>query len=137
MLTLPTAQAVGVENRLDPRQSIFGGAQYLAHLKGRFVDEVTEPDRTWLALASYNVGRGHMHDAQVLARGQGLSPYHWRDIKQVLPLLAKPEYHRRLRYGYARGWEPVRYVQRVREYHHILTSVVEQPLAEKTSIPFP
>lgn len=137
MLTLPTASAVGVDNRLDPRQSIFGGAQYLAHLRGRFVDDVTEPDRTWLALASYNVGRGHMHDAQILARRQGLSPHHWRDIKQVLPLLSKPEYYRQLRYGYARGWEPVRYVQRVREYHHILTNVVEQPLVEKASTPFP
>lgn len=135
MLTQPTAGAVGVENRLDPRQSIFGGARYLAHLKERFVDDVTEPDRTWLALASYNVGRGHMHDAQTLARRQGLSPHHWRDIKQVLPLLAKPEYYRKLKYGYARGREPVRYVQRVREYHHILTSVVEQPLAENATTP--
>ncbi len=137
MLTLPTARAMGVEDRLDPRQSIFGGAEYLAHLKRRFVDEVTEPDRTWLALASYNVGRGHLHDAQLLARRRGLSPHRWRDIKQVLPLLSEPEHYRKLKYGYARGWEPVRYVQRVREYHHILTSVVKRSLAEKTGTPFP
>ena len=33
MLTLPTAASVGVTNRLDPIQSIHGGAQYIADLK--------------------------------------------------------------------------------------------------------
>ena len=130
MLTQATARAVGVEDRLDPRASIFGGAAYLAKMKTRFADEVVEPDRTWLALASYNVGRAHLHDAQLLARRRGLSPHHWRDIKQVLPLLAEPEYYRELKYGYARGWEPVRYVQRVREYHHILRGTLYSPHAE-------
>jgi len=120
MLTRPTAQAVGVDNRLDARQSIFGGAQYLAKMKTRFVEAVPEPDRTWLALAAYNVGRAHMHDAQTLARQRGLDPHRWRDIRQVLPLLADPDYYRDLKYGYARGREPVRYVQRIREYRHVI-----------------
>jgi len=120
MLTQNTAEAMGVKNRLDPKQSIFGGARYMARMKQRFSDEVTEPDRTWLALAAYNVGRGHLHDAQVLAREKDLSPHHWKDIKQVLPLLADKRYYRRLKYGYARGMEPVRYVTRIREYRHIL-----------------
>ena len=125
MLTLNTARAMGVTNRLDARQSIFGGARYLARMKQRFAAEVNEPDRTWLALAAYNVGRGHLHDAQTLAREQGLSPYHWRDIKQVLPLLADPAYYNRLKYGYARGTEPVRYVQRIREYQHVLANEMQ------------
>jgi len=120
MLTQNTAKAMGVDNRLDPKQSIFGGAKYLVRMKKRFKDEVTEPDRTLLALAAYNVGRGHMHDAQVLARQKDLSPHHWRDIKQVLPLLADKRYYPKLKYGYARGTEPVRYVQRIREYRHVL-----------------
>lgn len=120
MLTLITAKAVGVDNRLDPRQSVFGGARYLQQMKARFVDEVAEPDRTWLALAAYNIGRGHLHDAQALARERGLSPHRWRDVKQVLPLLADPDHYNDLKYGYARGHEPVRYVQRIREYRHVL-----------------
>ncbi len=120
MLTLNTARAVGVENRLDPKQSIFGGADYLSRMMNRFSDEVTGEDRIWLALAAYNIGRAHMHDAQTLARKQGLSPHHWRDIKQVLPLLAKKKYYKDLKYGYARGTEPIRYVQRIREYQHVL-----------------
>jgi len=120
MLTRTTARAVGVKNRLDPRQSIFGGAKYMARMKGRLSEKVREPDRTWLALAAYNIGRAHLHDAQVLARRQGLDPYRWHDIKQVLPLLSKRRYYRTLTYGYARGWEPVRYVRHVREYRHVL-----------------
>ena len=118
--TQNTAKSLGVTNRLDARQSIFGGARYMARMKQRFVDEVEEPDRTYLALAAYNVGRAHLHDAQKLAREQDLDPHAWRDIKQVLPLLADPDYYRDLKYGYARGHEPVRYVQRIREYRHVL-----------------
>ncbi len=125
MLTLNTAREMGVQDRLDARQSIFGGARYLARMKQRFVDEVTEPDRTWLALAAYNVGRAHMHDAQVLARKQGLDPHRWGDIKKVLPLLSDPEYYNDLKYGYARGTEPVRYVRRIREYQHIRANQVD------------
>ena len=121
MLTLDTARAMGVDSRLDARQSIFGGARYMASLiNDRFEEEVDEPDRTWLALAAYNIGRGHLHDAQTLAREQGLNPHLWGDIKQVLPLLSDKNYYSRLKYGYARGSEPVRYVDRIREYQLIL-----------------
>ncbi len=86
-----------------------------------------------LALAAYNVGRAHLHDAQVLARRHGLSPWRWRDIKQMLPVLAEPKYYRTLKYGYARGHEPVRYVQRIREYHHVLANeLIDEPV---TAIP--
>lgn len=57
-----------------------------------------------------------------------LVPYHWRDNKQVLPLLSTPEHCHKLEYGYACGREPACYVQRVHEYHYILTSVVEHPV---------
>ena len=125
MLTLDTARAMGVTSRLDPRQSIFGGAKYMSRLlNNRFAEEVVEPDRTWLALAAYNVGRGHLHDAQTLARDQGLNPHLWNDVKKVLPLLSDKSYYRKLKYGYARGSEPVRYVQRIRDYQLILENVL-------------
>jgi membrane-bound lytic murein transglycosylase F len=68
------------------------------------------------------VGRGHVHDAQTLARQQGLNPHLWTDIKQMLPLLSDKRYYRKLKYGYARGNEPVRYVQRIRDYKGILSN---------------
>jgi len=129
MLTIKTAESVGVSDRLDPKQSIEGGAKYLAKLrKNRFSEEITEPDRTWLALAAYNIGRAHLHDAQTLARQQNLNPHLWSDIKQVLPLLAQKRYYQNLKYGYARGTEPVRYVQRIREYEHIIKKHTQSTL---------
>ena len=83
-------------------------------------EEVPEPDRTWLALAAYNVGRGHFRDAQGLARRLGKNPQRWADMKEVLPLLSQKAYYKDLRYGYARGNEPVRYVTRIRDYRDLL-----------------
>ena len=88
MLTLPTAKSLGVKSRLDPKENIFAGAKFFSNLLKSFSDEVKQPDRTWLALASYNVGRGHMHDAQTLARRLHKNPYLWSDIREALPLLS-------------------------------------------------
>jgi len=125
MLTRTTAKEVGVTNRLDPGQSIHGGARYLARMRARLPESVEEPDRTWLALAAYNVGWGHLEDARRLAEDLGLNPDHWRELKVVLPKLSDPAFYEDLQYGYARGSEPVRYVQRIREYRHIIESELE------------
>ena len=73
-----------------------------------------------MALAAYNVGMGHIKDAQRLAERMDKNPYSWKDLRTVLPLLAKKQYYKSLRYGYARGWEPVQYVKRIRAYHTLL-----------------
>ena len=94
-------------------------------MKGRFSDEVKEPDLTYLALAAYNIGRAHMHDAQSLAREMGKSPYEWEDMKTVLPLLSDKSVYPKLKYGYARGHEPVRYVARIQTYSDVLVEHLE------------
>lgn len=125
MLTLPTAREVGIKSRLDAKQSIFGGAKYLANLRSRLPDEIAEPDRTWIALAAYNVGMGHVYDARRLARELDTNPDLWHDFREVLPLLSQKKYYKDLRYGYARGSEPVRYVQRIRNYHDMLLQTLK------------
>ncbi len=120
MLGPEAAAEVGVEDRFDPAENIMGAARYLAQLYERLPDAVTEPNRTWLALAAYNMGLGHIQDAQELATSLGRNPYSWYDIKEVLPLLSKPRYYRQLRYGYARGIESVQYVQRIRAFEDML-----------------
>ncbi len=121
MLTLDTAAEMGVADRLDPEQSIKGGAQYLGLLYRRLPRRVTGEDRVFFALAAYNVGYGHLTDAMSLAETRGLDPTSWRDMQTVLPLLARREHYTGLRYGYARGGEAVRYVQRIRSYWDILS----------------
>ncbi|MDX5333414.1 MAG: membrane-bound lytic murein transglycosylase MltF, partial [Gammaproteobacteria bacterium] len=120
MLTLVTAEEVGVENRLDPEQSIAGGARYLADLMQRLPEEIPERDRIWFALMAYNVGMGHLYDARSLARRLGKDPNSLVEMKEVLPLLSRKEYYTTLRYGYARGTEPVRYIDRIRDFVDIL-----------------
>ncbi len=73
MLTRNTAASLGIENRLDPYQSIDGGARYLAYLVKQIPRHIQEPDRTRIAIAAYNVGWGHIKDAQNLARFLGRS----------------------------------------------------------------
>lgn len=119
MLTQPTAKSLGVTNRLHAEENIYAGAKFHAKMK-KIVEQVDEPDRSWLALAAYNVGRGHFRDAQSLAKKLNKNPNHWHDMKEVLPLLSEKKYYKNLRYGYARGSEPVRYVMRIRNYHELL-----------------
>jgi membrane-bound lytic murein transglycosylase F len=120
MLTLPTAKEMGVKSRLDAGQSITGGAKYLNRLEKRIPEGVEGQDRWWYALAAYNVGMGHLHDARKLARKLDLDPDRWLDLKGVLPLLSQKKYYKNLKYGYARGAEPVVYVSQVRKYQNIL-----------------
>ena len=125
MLTLTTAKQLGIKNRLDVEQSIMGGANYLAQLMDRVPASVQGDDRLLFALAAYNVGMGHVLDAQMLAKRFGKNPNKWHDLKTVLPLLSQRKYYKTLKRGYARGSEPVRYVQRIREFHDILTANLE------------
>lgn len=128
MLTQRTAQAMGVSNRLDPKQSIQGGAKYFVLVKSQLDDSIKEPDRTWFALAAYNVGSGHLEDARMLAKREGLNPNKWLDVKKMLPRLSQKQWYRKTRYGYARGGEPVHFVANIRRYYDILTWVTQPQL---------
>jgi membrane-bound lytic murein transglycosylase F len=118
-LTLETAAEMGIDNRLDPEDSIRGGVKYLAEIYSRF-DDIPGRDRMLFALASYNVGYGHVRDAQQIARDKDLPPHKWSSLKETLPLLRKRRYFSRTKYGYARGTEPVRFVTRIQTYYDIL-----------------
>lgn len=131
MLTLTTAKAMGVKSRLNAEQSIMGGAKYLAKLKARLSEKIEEPDLTWFALAAYNVGMGHLRDAQKLAHHFGDNPHRWHDVKEYLPLLSDPSYYKFMKYGYARGSEPVIYVKQVRQYEQIM---VQHLLAQQEEL---
>jgi membrane-bound lytic murein transglycosylase F len=119
-LTEETARQLGIRDRLDPALAVLGAARYLRDLKAKLPARIEEPDRTWLALAAFNIGIGHLEDARVLAQKQKLNPDHWSDVKRALPLLALPEYYSDAKYGYARGGMPVAFVDRVRGYYDVL-----------------
>jgi membrane-bound lytic murein transglycosylase F len=120
MLTSATATELGVDDRVNVQASIHGGARYLLHLKRKIPKRIPEPDRTFMALAAYNVGYGHLEDARVLTQRHGKNPDLWTDVRQYLPLLSDERWYPTVKRGYARGREPVKFVHNVRGYYDIL-----------------
>jgi len=142
MLTKATADYLDIEDRMDPESSIFGGAEFFARQTERIADSVAEPDRTWMALAAYNVGFYHVKDARQIVQWQGGDPDTWIDLSKALPLLANRKWYSRVPYGYARGWEPVLYVNNIRSYFNILRWITgseeePEPDQETTESPVP
>ncbi|MFC5300800.1 membrane-bound lytic murein transglycosylase MltF [Azospira restricta] len=133
MLTEDTADQLRVSNRLDAKQSIRAGAQYFADLRDALPASVPEPDRTWMAIAAYNMGMGHFNGARHIAQGMKKSTDSWYEMKTVLPLLARPQYYQRLKSGKARGGEAVITAENVRMYYDILSRFEPRyrPFAER------
>jgi membrane-bound lytic murein transglycosylase F len=121
MLTLATAKQMGIKSRLDAEQSIHGGSKYFKRMISKMPDRIPSPDRMWFALASYNVGFGHLNDARIITQQQGGDPDRWVEVKKRLPLLQQKKYYKKTKYGYARGKEPVHYVENIRRYYDTLT----------------
>ncbi len=121
MLTLATAKQMGIKSRLDTEQSIRGGAKYFKRMIAMMPDRIPSPDRIWFALASYNIGFGHLNDARIITQRQGGDPDRWVEVKTRLPLLQQKKYYKNTKHGYARGEEPVHYVDNIRRYYDTLS----------------
>jgi len=134
MLTEDTADHLRVTNRLDPKQSIRAGSQYFSDLRDNLPDSIPEPDRTWMAVAAYNLGMGHFNGARQIAQGMKKDADSWYEMKQVLPMLARPEIYQRLKSGRARGGEAVITAENVRLYYDILSrfEAPYRPFAESS-----
>ncbi|MBO1517536.1 transglycosylase SLT domain-containing protein [Psychrobacter celer] len=106
MLTNNTAKAMGVSDRVDPYQSIGGGARYLEQMKDEFAD-VPKSDRIWFALAGYNMGPNAVKSIQRKLRTQGIDDKSWANVYAYLAE------HRasNSRYGQA-----MHYVSNIRSY---------------------
>ena len=137
MLTKAAAKDLGIKDRNDPAQSIRGGARYFANMLQRMPERIPEPDRTWLALAAYNVGLGHLEDARILTQKNEGNFDRWVDVKENLPLLSKKKWFQQTRHGYARGQEPVRYVDNIRTYYDILVWLTGKDSEDKQVVQEP
>ncbi|MEN8260308.1 MAG: membrane-bound lytic murein transglycosylase MltF [Pseudomonadota bacterium] len=120
MLSRVEAERLGVHDPYATGQSIMGGARYLARFMKRLPEGIVAEDRHWFALAAYSIGLHHLEDARSLAGQMGKNADSWEEMQTVFPLLSVKKYFRTLKYGYARGWEPVTKVRRIRDYLAIL-----------------
>lgn len=134
-ITQATAEFLGLENRLDPEAAIYAAARYIRMLHDRLPERIPEPDRTWMALAAYNIGLGHLEDARILTQRQGGNPDRWIDVRARLPLLTQKKYYQTLPNGYARGHEAVTYVGNIRTYYDMLVWLTGEP--EQLTTPEP
>lgn len=125
MLTYTTSLFVGITDREDPGQSIEGGARYLRSMMDRMPPAVLQPDRTWMALAAYNIGLSHLEDARIITQTLHGDPNKWHDVEKTLPLLANPAWYSKAKYGYARGYEPIQFVHRIRSFYNTLVKLSE------------
>jgi membrane-bound lytic murein transglycosylase F len=125
MMLMPiTVTKMGVKNVFSADENIMAGARYLLYLKERIPKRITDPDRTWLAMAAYNIGIGHLEDARIVTQMRKKNPDRWMDVRANLPRLADPRWHSRVKRGYANGRETVQFVERVSQFGSILEAVV-------------
>jgi len=125
MMLMPvTAKKMGVKDVFSPDENILGGARYLAYMKSRIPQRIRDPDLTWLAMAAYNIGIGHLEDARIITQMRKKNPDRWSDVRANLPRLSDPHWHTRVKRGYANGRETVQFVERVAQFEAILESTV-------------
>jgi membrane-bound lytic murein transglycosylase F len=125
MMLMPvTAKKMGVNNVFSPDENILGGARYLAYMKERIPQRIRDPDRTWMAMAAYNIGIGHLEDARIITQMRKKNPDRWADVRANLTRLSDPHWHSRVKRGYANGSETVQFVERVSQFAAILETRV-------------
>ena len=132
MLTKKTADMLEV-NRLIPSESIDGGAKYLVFLRNKYkmYDNETQLN---LMLASYNLGSGHVDDVVSLLTKDKIDINYWNNLKKYLLKLNKKKFYKKMRYGYARGWEAVQYIENVKQYYDIISFLEEKDKTIKDNI---
>ena len=118
-----TAEAFGIENYENPQQNIKAGVLFLNWIDNQFIESLPDSaERVKFDLAAYNIGLGHVKDAQRLAEKYGKNDSIWeKNVDDFLEKKSMKKYYTDsvVYYGYCRGKEAVDYVQRViTNYEH-------------------
>jgi membrane-bound lytic murein transglycosylase F len=115
-ITPATAQRFGHDTILTTQQNIKVGIMLLKWLDMKMAQNITDPnERVKFVMASYNVGIGHIIDAQLLAQKYGKNMYKWDDVKVFLLNKSKSQYYNDplVKFGYCSGVQTVNYVSEV------------------------
>ena len=131
-----TGEDLGFTDLHEPQESIHAGVKYMHQLINRFDHKLPMEVRIRFALASYNVGYGHVLDARRLAREMGWDPNRWfGNVEQAMRLLSQPDYYERARYGFCRGGQPVHYVKNIQNFYDAYVEILNTTIPAKATQP--
>lgn len=132
MMLMPvTATKMGVKNVFAVDENILGGARYLQYMRERIPKRILDPDRTWLAMAAYNIGIGHLEDARIITQMRKKNPDRWSDVRANLHRLSDPAWHSKVKRGYANGRETLQFVERVSQFAAILENAIPENIVAR------
>lgn len=118
MQMMPATQIFfGVDSSATPERQILAGVRYIKFLDNVFSKRVPDPEeRINFILASYNIGPGHIFDAQKIARKSGKDPLKWfQNVDSCLLSKSQPENYTDpdIQFGYCRGVETYNFVNEI------------------------
>jgi len=125
-----TAESLGVADITDPRQNIEGGILLLNWLNDQLKPSLPDSaERVKFVLASYNIGLGHVKDAQRLAKKYGKNSQVWgNNVDYYMKNKSADRYisDSAVKWGYARGEEAYNFVNKViANYEHYRNLIPE------------
>lgn len=123
MQVMPRFVETDYELLYDPVTNIKEGARIIKeHLEHyAYMDSTNQ----WqMALATYNVGQGHMADARRLVIDQNKDPNEWENVANALLMLMQRRYYQDARFGFARGIEPVQYVKEIMNRYRTYEAII-------------
>lgn len=130
-----TAKEVGIKDMHSPENGLRAGIKYMAWIRKQLPDDLPPDVKVWFTLAAYNAGLSHLKDARILAKQRGLNPDRWfGHVEQAFLLLSKPQYHKKTRFGYVRGIEPVTYIKQIQVLYQLYSKKFPTHFAEKEEV---
>jgi membrane-bound lytic murein transglycosylase F len=124
-----TAEAFGVDNIENPKQNVKGGILLLNSLNNQFLKVIPDStERVKFVLAAYNIGLGHVNDAQRLAKKYGKNPLVWENNVDIyLQGKSEEQYFKDevVRWGYCRGEEAINFVRNVTNNYNQYLNIID------------
>lgn len=118
MQMMPTTQLhFGIDSTASPEKQILAGVKYIKYLDNAFAVRIPDAEeRVKFILASYNIGPGHIFDAQKIAVKTGKNPQKWFNNVDTCLLSKSERKHYTdpdIQFGYCRGTETFMFVQEI------------------------
>lgn len=136
MQFMPTTGAkYGVDTSSSAEANIIAGTKYIKRLNKIWEEIVPDTlERIKFILASYNVGPGHVIDAQNLAKKYKKNPTNWEDVSYYLLHKSEQKYYKDdvVKHGYCKGYIVYDYVNEIIErYQHYKNMMAENEIIVK------